>query len=102
MRPSIAVRNKRDEILEIAARHGARNVRVFGSVARGEDTERSDLDLLVDLDPDRSLADLGEFAEDLRDALQCKVQAVSSDGLHRLLRDRILREATSLGCEFQH
>jgi hypothetical protein len=96
MKPSSALRNKRDEVLAIAARHGARNVRVFGSVARGEDTERSDLDLLVDMDDNRPLSDLGMFAEDVRDALQCKVQAVTSDGLHRLLRKRIMREARPL------
>ena len=96
MRPSEALREKRDQILEIAARHGASNVRVFGSVARGEDTERSDLDLLVDLDENVSLSDLGLFAEDVHDLLLCDVQAVSSDGLHRLLRDRILREAKAL------
>lgn len=96
MRPSVAIRDKRDQILEIAARHGARNVRVFGSVARGQDTDRSDLDLLVDLDADRSLWDLGEFVEDVRDVLDCEVQAVTSDGLHRMLADRILREAVAL------
>lgn len=96
MRPSLAVHAKRDQILEIAARYGARNVRVFGSVARGEDTERSDLDLLVDMDENRSLCDLGEFVEDVQDALQCKVQIVEADSVHRLLRERILSEATPL------
>ena len=96
MKPSLAIRDKRDQILEIAARYGASNVRVFGSVARGEDTERSDLDLLVDMDEDRSLWDLGEFVGDVRDALECEVQIVTSDSLHRLLRKRILSEATQL------
>ncbi len=96
MRPSLALNAKRDQILEIAARYGATNVRVFGSVARGEDTERSDLDLLVDMDDDRCLWDLGEFTEDVKDALHCKVQIVISDSLHRLLKDRILGEATPI------
>lgn len=96
MKPSIAVFAKRELILDIAARHGARNIRVIGSVARGQDTERSDLDLLVDLDEDRSYMDLGEFVADVRDALQCEVQIVPSDSLHRLLRDRILSEAKPL------
>jgi predicted nucleotidyltransferase len=93
MKPSIEIREKRERILDIAKRHGARNVRVFGSVARGEDTERSDLDLLVDMDEDRPLSDLGEFVEDVRGALKCKVQAVTSDSLNRLLKERILSEA---------
>lgn len=96
MKPSQALHRNREQILEIAARHGATNVRVFGSVARGEDTERSDLDLLVDMDDECSLSDLGEFVEDLRDVLNCKVQAVTSDGLNRLLRERILNEAVAL------
>ena len=96
MKPSLAVRGKREQILDIAERHGARNVRVFGSVARCEDTGRSDLDLLVDLDEDRSYWDLGKFIEDLQDASHCKVQAVPSDSLHRLLKDRILGEAAPL------
>jgi len=94
MKPSTALRGKRDEVLAIAARYGAYNVRVFGSVARGEDTDRSDLDLLVDRDDDRPLSDLGLFAADVRDALECRVDAVTSDGLHRLLSKRILDEAT--------
>src|SRR5205085_2527831 len=96
MRPSIAMRGNREQILEIAERYGARNVRVFGSVARAEDTEKSDLDLLVDMDEDRSYWDLGLLTEDVKDLLGCEVQIVPSDGLHRRLRDRILREATAL------
>ena len=96
MKPSIALNGKRDEILQIAERYGASNVRVFGSVARGEDTERSDLDLLVDMDDDRPLSDLAVFAEDVREALHCRVQAVTADSLHRLLKKRILSEAIPL------
>ena len=96
MKPSVAMRGKREQILEIAARHGASNVRVFGSVARGEDTNRSDLDLLVDMDEDRPLSDLGLFVEDLQDMLHCKVQAITSDGIHRLLQTNIIREARTL------
>jgi predicted nucleotidyltransferase len=96
MRPSITLLDKREQILEIAERYGARNVRVFGSVVRGEDTERSDLDLLVDMDDDRPLSDLAVFAEDVCDVIHCRVQAVTSDGLHRLLKKRILSEARPL------
>jgi predicted nucleotidyltransferase len=90
------VRGRRQEVLGIATKYGAKNVRVFGSVARGDSTDASDVDLLVDLDSDRSLSDLGEFQEDVRDLLQHTVHAVSTDGLHRLLKDRILREAVPL------
>lgn len=96
MKPSVAIRGKRDQILEIAERYGARNVRIFGSVARGEDTRRSDLDLLVDMDEDQPLSDLGELVADLEDALHCRVQAVISDSIHARLRDRILGEARLL------
>lgn len=96
MKPSVAMRGKREEILEIAARYGAHNVRVFGSVARGEDTTKSDLDLLVDMDEDRSYWDVAELCGEMQDALRCKVQVVLSDSLNRLLKDRILNEARPL------
>jgi predicted nucleotidyltransferase len=63
------LRARRDEILEIASRHGVYNIRVFGSVARGEATDSSDVDLLVDVENGRSLFDLGAFYMDLRDLL---------------------------------
>ena len=66
------IQEKRREILEIAARHGAYNVRLFGSVARGEADEASDVDILVELEPNRSLLDLGGFLADLEDLLECK------------------------------
>jgi uncharacterized protein len=96
MKPSLALHGKREKILEIAARYGASNVRVFGSVARGEDTTKSDLDLLVDMEEDRPLSDLGIFVDDVQEILPCRVQAVISDSLHRLLKDRILSEAIPL------
>ncbi len=96
IKPSVKLKDNRERILEIAGQHGARNVRVFGSIARGEDTEKSDLDLLVDLDDNRPLSDLGEFVEDVREALGCNIQAVTSDSLNRLLRKRILNEAIPL------
>lgn len=87
---------KRDEILRIAALHGARNVRIFGSVARGEADESSDVDFLVDMESDRSLLDLGALMADLRDLLGCRVDVVSEKGLYWLLRRRILKEARPL------
>lgn len=90
------VREKRSEILEIARRHGATNVRVFGSAARGEATEDSDIDLLVTLEPGRSLLDIASLVLDLRDLLGKKVDVVTESALHWLLRRRILKESRPL------
>ena len=87
---------KREEILRIAAKHGARNVRVFGSVARGQAGAQSDLDILVDLEPGHSLLDLGGFLMDLQELLGCKVDVVTEKGLRERIRDRVLREAVPI------
>ena len=87
---------RREEILRLAAFRGARNVRVFGSVARGDSDERSDIDFLVDLEPGRSLLDLGGLNLDLERLLDAKVDVVSSRGLRERVRDRVLREAVPL------
>jgi predicted nucleotidyltransferase len=87
---------KREEILRIAAKHGARNVRIFGSVARGQAGAKSDLDVLVDLEPGHSLLDLGGFLMDLQELLGCKVDVVTEKGLRDRIRDRVLREAVPL------
>ena len=87
---------QRDEILRLAARHGARNVRVFGSAARGEATETSDLDFLVEMEPERSLLDLAALRNDLMDLLGREVDVVTEDSLYWLLRRKILREAQPL------
>jgi len=87
---------KRDEILRIAARRGARNVRVFGSVARGENDPLSDIDFLVDLEPDRSLFGLSGLPIDLEAALHSEVDVVTELGLRSRIRDRVLREAVPL------
>ena len=87
------LKEKREEILRIAAHHGARNVRVFGSVVRGETHAQSDIDLLVEFEPDRSLLDHAALWLDLQDLLGCKVDVVSEGGVKARLRDRILREA---------
>lgn len=89
-------RAKRPEILATAARWGAKNVRIFGSVARGEAGPESDLDVLVDLEPGRSLFDLGGLLTDLQDLLGCKVDVVTESGLRPRLRERVLREAVPL------
>jgi predicted nucleotidyltransferase len=87
---------KRDDILLAADKHGARNVRVFGSVARGEAGPESDVDFLVKMDQGRSLIDLSTLVVDLQDLLGRKVEVVSEDGLYWLLRRRILKEAKPL------
>lgn len=91
-----SVISRRDEILLIAQRHGARDVRLFGSVVRGQAAQSSDLDVLVRLDDDRTLLDHIALAQDLEDLLGCKVDVVEDRALHRLLRDRVLSEAVAL------
>ena len=88
--------SRRDEILRVAAGHGARNVRVFGSVARGEAGSESDVDFLVDLEPGRSLMDLSRLTLDLEDLLGRKVDVVPASSVYWLLRRRILKEARPL------
>jgi predicted nucleotidyltransferase len=90
------LKSKRQEILAIAARHGARNVRVFGSVARGEAGPESDLDILVEMEPGTSLMDHIALMQDLEDLLGRKVDVVSDKALHWYIWDRVLAEATPL------
>ena len=87
---------RRDEIVELAARHHARNVRVFGSVARGEETGTSDVDLLVDMDPGCSLLDQVRLRRDLRELLGVDVDVVTSGGLLERDQATILAEAVAL------
>lgn len=88
--------SKRAEILSIAAKYGASNIRVFGSVARGVADDDSDIDLLIDLAPGRSLLDLGGLVEELRERLDCAVDVVTERGLRDRIRDRVLAEAKAL------
>ena len=90
------LKEKRQTVLEIAARHGARNVRVFGSVARGDADESSDIDLLVELEPGRSLFDHAALLVELRELLGRPVDVVTESGLRPRIRDRVLREAVAL------
>jgi len=91
-----SLRSRGDEIRSIAASHGGTNIRVFGSVARGEWREDSDVDFLIDLEPGRSLLDLGRLLMALQDMLHCSVDVVTEKGLRSRIRDRILREVVSL------
>jgi len=94
IREMIAAR--RDDILRIAARHGARNIRLFGSVARGDAGPESDVDFLVDVGPEHSAFFPGGLVADLEDLLGRRVDVVEPDGLHPLVRDRILRDAVAV------
>jgi predicted nucleotidyltransferase len=90
------LRRKRSEILKIATQHGASNVRVFGSVARGEAGPESDVDFLVEFKAGRGPWYGVEFNLDLEDLLGCKVDVVTEEELHWLIRDQILKEAVPL------
>lgn len=88
--------HKREEVLRVAAHYGAHNLRIFGSVARGEADSDSDLDVLVDLQPGRSLFDLGGLLIELQELFGCRVDVVTEQGLRPRLRERVLREAVPL------
>jgi predicted nucleotidyltransferase len=90
------LQEKREDILRIANRRGASNVRIFGSVTRGEADSKSDIDILVDLEPGRSLLDLGGLLMDLQDLLGHNVDVVTERGLRERIRERVLREAIPL------
>ena len=87
---------KREEILRLCAKYGAYNVRVFGSAARSEADEQSDIDFLVELEPGRTLFDLGGLQSDLEQLLGCGVDVVTERGLKPRIRERVLREAAPL------
>lgn len=90
------VKVKRDEILKVAAQHGVNNVKVFGSAARGEITDKSDIDFLVETGEVQSSFFPGGLIADLEELLGRRVDVVEPDGLHWFVRDRILKEAVSL------
>ena len=89
-------REKRAEILRLALMHGCRNVRVFGSVASGQNRLDSDVDFLVDIDSGRTIFDLAGFMGDVRELLGTEVDVVESRSLHPYIRDRVLAEAVGL------
>ncbi|PFG73561.1 nucleotidyltransferase family protein [Tepidiforma thermophila] len=90
------ISEKREAILRLCARYGARNPRLFGSRARGEADEQSDIDLLVELEPGRTLLDLGGLQYELEQLLGRPVDVVTERGLKARLRERVLREAVPL------
>jgi predicted nucleotidyltransferase len=93
---SLTIEQRREDILRIAARHGASNVRVFGSAARGDAIEGSDLDLLVKFDADRSLLDHGALIDNLSELLGIKVDVVSEGALKGRFGEHVLAEARKL------
>ena len=96
MHPQEILKHRRRAILDLTSRYGASNVRVFGSVARGEATDDSDIDLLVEFDAETSLIDHVGLIQDLEDLLGCKVDVVSERGLKDAIRARIFRDAVAL------
>ena len=87
---------KREDIFRLAAKYGAYNVRIFGSAVRGEEGPESDIDFLVELEPERSLFDLGGLQEELQSLLGCEVDIVTEKGLHWYIRDQVINEARQL------
>ena len=87
------IEDKKKQILALATKYGASNVRVFGSVANGTADENSDIDFLVDLEKGRSLFDLGGLLMDLQQLLNRKVDVVTENGLHWYIKKRVLSEA---------
>ena len=96
MNAETLLQSKRKDILRIAARHGAYNVRIFGSVARGEARPDSDIDFLVNLEENRSLLDLARMLRELQTLLDCKVDVVTEAGLRPRIRPQVLKDARPL------
>lgn len=94
--PSIALKTHRERVLEIAQAHGARNVRVFGSVAHGSDRDGSDVDLLVDVDQSVTMFTLAGLEQALRALLGVRVDVRTPAEISRYIRDRVLAEARPL------
>jgi predicted nucleotidyltransferase len=90
------LREKKNEILRVAEKHGAHNVRIFGSVARGQADDQSDIDLLVSMDPGRSLLDHAALWLEMQQLLGQEVDVVSERGLKPRIREHVLREARLL------
>ena len=96
MNISRLVEQHRDEILRIATRRGAHNIRIFGSVARDAEGDHNDLDLIVDLEPGRNLLDLGGFLMEVQELLGVNMDVVTVNGLRERIRERALEEAIPL------
>ena len=87
------IQDRKEQILALAAKYGASNIRIFGSVANGTADENSDIDFLVDLEKGRSLFDLGGLLMDLQELLKRKVFVTTENGLHWYVQERVISEA---------
>jgi len=96
MRPSVALQTYREQIKAIVLAHRASNVRVFGSVIRGDDTDDSDLDLLVEPTPETSLMDIGAIRHELKSLLGVNVDVLTPNGLPDSFREKVLEESVSV------
>ncbi len=90
------ITNNRNAIKEIARRYNATNIRVFGSMARGDADPDSDVDILADLDTNTSLLDRIAMTQEIEDLLGRKIDLVTPDKLHRIIKDKIIKEAVPL------
>lgn len=90
------LKQKRRELLAIASRHGASNIRIFGSVVHGEEAETSDVDFLVDMEPGRSLLDLVGLQQELEQLLGRRVDVITERGINPYLEKQVIREAKPL------
>ncbi|MEW6094346.1 MAG: nucleotidyltransferase family protein [Chloroflexota bacterium] len=90
------LKRNRKNILSLAKRYGVTDIRIFGSASRGDDTPESDIDFLVELEPNRSLFDVGGLLIELENLLGCKVDVLTEKSLHWYIRDKVLAEAKPL------
>lgn len=90
------IQDRKEQILALAAKYGASNIRIFGSVANGTADENSDIDFLVDMEKGRSLFDLGGLLMDLQELFNRKVDVVTEKGLHERIRERVISQAITL------
>ena len=90
------IADKKEQILALAAEHGASNVRIFGSVANGTADRDSDIDFLVDMEKGRSLLDMGGLLMDLQQLFGRKVDVVTESGLRKRIRETVLKQAIEL------
>ena len=93
---SKTLKNSREEILNIAGKYGAKNIRVFGSVARGEEKQGSDIDIIVEMKQGSSLLDIIAIKQDIEDLLGRKVDVITEASISPYIRTEILREAVNL------
>ena len=90
------LRDYGEQILDAGRKYGVKSVKLFGSVARGHESSDSDVDFLVEMEPERSLLDLGGFQMELEEILHCKVDVVTANGLRNRMRQRVMSEAVAL------